>query len=184
VNTDAFRGTLLEGPAWRGHDFSGQRVAVIANGREAASIVPSVVRTASAVKVFQVEPTWVLPRLPRGARAVARVADRLAGSNRKLYERVARLHLFASVRDPWTRRLLTPSSRFERPSFAESSSYYAALQEPHCKLVHWPVYAIVELGVRTAEGIEHRVDSIVLPDPAVLCRRRAEEPPMQEELGA
>jgi cation diffusion facilitator CzcD-associated flavoprotein CzcO len=184
VNTDAFRGELLTGSQWRGHDFSGQRVAVIATGREAACVVPSVVRTACAVKVFQSKPTWVLPCLPGPAKAATRMADRIAGFNIMHSERLACLHLFASVRDPWTRRLLTPDSRFEQPDFAVSSSYYAALQKPHCKLVHWPVYAIVEHGVRTAEGVEHRVDAIVLPDPELLRGRPDPEPARREELSA
>ena len=32
----------------------------------------------------------------------------------------------------------------------------------NCKLYAWPVYAIVEHGVRSAEGIEHRVDVIIV----------------------
>jgi hypothetical protein len=50
--------------------------------------------------------------------------------------------------------------------------------------VHWPVYAIVEHGVRSAEGIEHRVDAIVLPDPGMLGSRRTPEPRNREERSA
>ena len=41
-------------------------------------------------------------------------------------------------------------------------SIYAALQEPHCTLSSGPVYALVPAGIRSAEGIEHHVDCIIL----------------------
>lgn len=135
---------VLPDAEWREHDFTGERVGVVADGREAARIVPPVVRAAAAVKVFQSEPTWVVPRSVPMARTVA-----------------ARLHLRVTVRDPWARRLLTPG-RFSTRQVVVSRHYYAALQEPHCTLVAWPVYAITDQGVRTAEGVEHRVDSLVI----------------------
>ena len=98
-----------------------------------------------SVKVFQQEPTWVAPlRLP------------------VLRTRLAKLHLRLTVGDAWTRRLLTPG-RFGRRDVTVSQRYYRALQQPNCKLVAWPVYAIAADGVRSAEGIEHRVDTVVLP---------------------
>jgi cation diffusion facilitator CzcD-associated flavoprotein CzcO len=110
--------------------------------------VPRIIRTAAAVKVFQREPAWVLPvRLP--------VARRVA----------ARLNLRVSVRDPWTRRLLTPG-RFGARDVVLSRRYYDALRQPTCTLVAWPVYAVTDDGVRTAEGIEHRVDTLILTSTA------------------
>ncbi|WGX96431.1 hypothetical protein [Nocardioides sp. L-11A] len=147
-----YAGELIRGDAWRGRAFTGLAVAVIAPGREAAVIVPELVRTARAVKVFQEEPDWLLPLplpLPgRLARPAARIGLRLA------------------VRDPWTRRRLTPDARFNRHRPRVDGRYYAALQEPHCTLVSWPVYALVPGGVRSAEGIEHHVDCIVLGESA------------------
>lgn len=135
---------LLGEQDWRDHDFSGERVGVVADGDEAARIVPRLLRTAASVKVFQREPTWVLPVPVPVARTLA-----------------ARLNLRVSVKDPWTRRLLTPG-HFGRRGVTLSRRYYDALQRPNCKLVAWPVYAITEHGVRTAEGIEHRLDTVVI----------------------
>jgi len=135
---------LLCEEEWRDHDFSGERVGVVADGDEAARIVPRVLRSATAVKVFQREPTWVLP-------VPVPVVRRLA----------AKLNLRVSIKDPWTRRLLTPG-RFGRRDVTLSRRYYEALQRPNCKLVAWPVYAITEQGVRTVEGIEHRFDTVVV----------------------
>ena len=143
-----YDGELLRGAQWRGRDFTGRSVAVIAPGREAAVIVPEVVRTARAVKVFQEEPDWLLPLPLPLPRALAVPA--------------ARLNLRLRVRDPWTRRRLTPDARFNRRRPRVDGRYYAALQEPHCTLVSWPVYALVPGGIRSAEGIEHHVDCIIL----------------------
>lgn len=146
--TTPFGGDLLRGTQWHGRTFTGLRVAVIAPGREAAVIVPQVIRTARAVKVFQEEPDWLLPLPLPLPRALARPA--------------ARLNLRLRVRDPWTRRLLTPDARFNRHRPRIDRRYYAALQEPHCALIPWPVYALVPGGIRSAEGIEHHVDCIIL----------------------
>lgn len=148
AGTDAFTGLLLRGEEVAGRAFTGLRVAVLAPGREAAWLVPEVARTADSVKVFQEGPDWLVPLPLPLPRALARPA--------------ARLHLRLAVRDPWTRRRLTPDARFDRNRPWVDGRYYAALQRPGCTLISWPVYAIVPEGVRSAEGIEHRVDCIVL----------------------
>jgi cation diffusion facilitator CzcD-associated flavoprotein CzcO len=135
---------VLTGDDWRGHDFAGESVAVLAPTERAARIVPHLVRTARSVKVFQQEPAWMLP-----------VPLPLVDS------RLARLHLRLSVKDAWTRRLLTPDRRFGRRGVVVSRRYYRALQAPNCKLIDWPVYAVLADGVRTAEGVEHRVDCLI-----------------------
>ncbi|MFJ8916983.1 FAD-dependent oxidoreductase [Amycolatopsis sp. NPDC102389] len=143
-----FRGEVLRGTEWFGHDFSGQRVAVVAPGREAAQIVPEVAATARSVKVFQEEPDWVVP-MPVPGPNVLGIA-------------VARVFLRWQVKDPWIRRLLTPDRRFGSRRTAPGLGYYGALRRPGCKLITWPVYAFAPAGIRTAEGIEHQADVVVL----------------------
>lgn len=160
-----FAGTLVLEDAWRRLDLSGRRVAVIGPGREAALVAPTVLRSASAVKVFQEEPDWLLPA-PEGVvgSAVGATLGRLGRApalDRVLTRPVARLHLRRHVADPWVRRLLTPNRHAERRPGADVA-FLDALADPRCTLVAWPVYALVPQGVRTAEGIEHRVDVVVL----------------------
>ncbi|MPY98913.1 MAG: FAD-dependent oxidoreductase [Actinophytocola sp.] len=155
-----FQGELIRGTAWLGHDFTGQRVAVIAPGREAAQIVPEVAATALSVKVFQEEPDWVLPLPVPGPRAVG-VA-------------MARVFLRWQVKDPWVRRLLTPD-RFGSRRLAPGLGYFATLRRPNCKLITWPVYAFAAAGVRTAEGVEHRADCVVLGPSSVFARTATPE---------
>lgn len=160
-----FTGPVLYGDAWRGHDFTGQRVAVLAAGRDAAYVVPAVVATADRVKLFLDDPDWVLPRLP----------VRLAG--RRTRRLAARVHLRRAVHDPWQRRLLTPDDRFTRHRTTTGARFYAALQDGRCTLVRWPVYAITARGVRSAEGVEHEADCLVIPDPGALRRVPSRQSP-------
>ena len=147
MTSTVFRGDLIRGDGWRSRDFRGTRVAVLAPADEAARIVPDVVRTASSVKVFQRSPEWILPtRIPLPAGPLRRLA--------------ARMHLRRAVDDPWLRRQLTPVGDQRRVTVRPG--YYEALQQPGCKLYTWPAYAIVEHGIRSAEGIEHRVDVIIV----------------------
>ena len=141
-----FRGELLRGEDLHSQDFRGRRVAVVASADEAARIVPHVVRTASSVKVFQRSHEWILPtRVPLPAGVLQRLAERC--------------HLRRTIVDPWVRRQLKPIGNRR---VAVRPGYYEALRQPHCKLYTWPTYAIVERGIRSAEGIEHRVDVIIL----------------------
>jgi hypothetical protein len=143
-----YRGLLLRDGQWRGRAFTGQRVGVIAPGHEAAVIVPEVVRTARSVKVFQTEPDWLV--------AVPVPLPRV------LHKPAARLHLRLAVADPWLRRRLTPHGRFHTREPRVDRRYYRALQQDNCQLISWPIYALGTGGVRSAEGIEHHVDCIIL----------------------
>ena len=172
MRLDDFAGQVLYGDEWRGQDFRGRRVAVLAKGRDAARVLPAVARTASSVKVFLEDADWVLPVLPRPAGMLLKAGARLPLVGSRGRRTLARLHLRRSVRDPWMRRLLTPDDRFGEHAATSSHGFYPAIQAENCKLIRWPVYAVTEHGVRSAEGIEHRVDVIVVPAPGRLGRAR------------
>lgn len=151
MSPTTFRGDLLRGDEWRFQDLRDRRVAIIASADQAARILPPVARTAASVKLFQSAATWVLPvRLPVPPGPLRRAA--------------ARLHLRLAVDDPWLRRQLTPTGG-DQP-VAVRPGFLAALGQPNCKLYTWPVYAICEHGVRSAEGVEHRVDVIIVGEGA------------------
>ncbi|WP_046320421.1 NAD(P)/FAD-dependent oxidoreductase [Mycobacterium sp. UM_Kg1] len=168
------------------YDFSGKRVAVIGTGASAVQIVPELVERAGFVKVFQRTPGWVLPRLdlempPRVQELFAKVpaAQQLARQalfwgheasatalvwNTPLSNLVAQLgraHLRATVKDPWLRRQLTPDFTPGCKRMLVSSDYYPALQRENCKLIDWPIATISPDGIRTSDGVEHRLDAIV-----------------------
>ncbi|WP_410876288.1 NAD(P)/FAD-dependent oxidoreductase [Nocardia sp. A7] len=139
------------------HEFSGQRVAIIGSGAAAARLLPGIAAEAARVTVFQTEAAWILPRLPLlGATTPRRAPQRLI-------RLVARVNLLVQVRDSWLRHRLTPD---DTAGVAVHNSYYRTLRQPHCTLVTWPIARLVPMGVRTVDGIEHRVDSIVYADDA------------------
>lgn len=184
---DTYRGHKIHSAAWdHDYDFAGKRVAVIGTGASAVQIVPELVKTAAAVKVFQRTPGWVLPRLdvsmPTAVREIfAKVPATQALARQALYwgheasaaalvwntpasQLVARLgkaHLRRAVADPWLRRQLTPDFIPGCKRMLVSSDYYPALQRDNCKLIDWPIATLSPVGVRTSDGIEHHVDAIV-----------------------
>lgn len=146
TGTAPFAGRLLTGTEWFENYYHGENVAILATGAEAAAILPEVLHTAARATLFEEQPTWVLPAaVPTG------VLSRIA----------SKIYLRLSVRDAWTRRNLTPH-RFDSAGVRVSPSYYAALQDPRTRLVHWPTYAIVEKGVRGVDGVEYRFDTLVV----------------------
>ncbi len=149
---DSFAGRQLHAMAFSPrHAFAGQRVAIIGSGAAAARLLPGIAAEAARVTVFQTEAVWVLPR---GATA-------LRGAPERLVRFVAAMNLRVQVRDSWLRHRLTPD---DSAGVAVHDSYYRTLREPHCTLVTWPIARLAPLGVRTVDGLEHRVDTIVYAD--------------------
>jgi cation diffusion facilitator CzcD-associated flavoprotein CzcO len=176
---------ILASPGDAAEPLAGRRVALIAAGDAAVALVPGLVRTTGRLKVFLTDPVWVLPdltllgrwRVPdflfqlplveSGRRLVVDwVAEAMRGDPLDRLTAVAEwfgeVSLRLQVRDPWMRRQLTPDRRWSRPPVRFSSDFYGALVADNCELVTWPVTAFSAAGVRTGDGIEHHVDTIVL----------------------
>jgi cation diffusion facilitator CzcD-associated flavoprotein CzcO len=162
VIASEFAGQLVRDDSWPTLDCRGQRVAVIASGEDAARIVPVVARSALKVTVFLHTPAWVLPRPEGPAGALLHLGTRLPVVGPRARRLLATRHLRHSVRDSWTRRRLTPDGRFTRPRATTSPLFYRALEQENCRLITWPVFALAPHGVRTAEGIEHPADIIIV----------------------
>ncbi|MFC4125093.1 NAD(P)/FAD-dependent oxidoreductase [Nocardia rhizosphaerae] len=136
------------------HEFTGARVAIIGSGAAVARLLPGIAAEAAKVTVFQTDAVWIVPRAPLPAPLLRRAPDRLVRS-------VARANLRFQVRDSWLRSRLTPD---DTAGVAVHDSYYRTLRQPHCRLVTWPIARLAPLGVRTVDGIEHRVDTIVFAE--------------------
>ncbi|MFE3256224.1 hypothetical protein ACFXPS_10970 [Nocardia sp. NPDC059091] len=77
--------------------------------------------------------------------------------------RAAAANLRAQVGDSWERRQLTP----DRPAAVRvHSRYYRALRQRNCRLISWPIARLAPLGIRTVDGVEHRVDCIIYAEDA------------------
>lgn len=148
---EVFTGDRIHCEYWDDRrDLRGRRVAILGAAAAVARVLPPVVTQAETVTVFQHESVWVLPRLPLPGLS-ALVPGRLAHC-------AARVNLRMQVRDRWMRRQLTPE---DSSAIHRHSSYYRALQQPRCRLVTWPVATLAPKGIRTVDGIEHRVDCII-----------------------
>ena len=145
---ERFDGRLIVGTGWFETYYPGQRVALLGTGAEAAAILPEVLHTAESVTFFPEGTVWVTP---------------IDVPGRTLRRLVARSHLRCGVRDRWQRRQLTPH-RFDVAPTVVSPNYFAALRDPRTRVVHWPAYAIVRDGIRSADGVEYRVDTIIVGD--------------------
>lgn len=161
---DTFTGSQVHRTAFAPrHEFTGQRVAIIGSGAAAARLLPGIAAEAARVTVFQTEAVWVLPRVPLPT----------ATMPQRLLRLIARVNLAVQVRDSWLRHRLTPD---DTAGVAVHNSYYRTLRQPHCTLVTWPIARLVPLGVRTVDGIEHQVDSIVYADDAGCVVRTVARP--------
>ena len=184
---DVFQGKTMHSARWdHSYDLKGKRVAVIGTGASAIQIIPELVKDVSLLKVFQRTPGWVLPRpdfeTPEWNKALfrrlpfAQTAMREAlywlhesmataviwnSPLTKIGQRLGKLYINAQVKDKWMRRQLTPDFNLGCKRILISNDFYPALQKPNCELITWPIDRITENGIRTAEGVEHRIDCIV-----------------------
>lgn len=154
---DSYTGEWIHCTGWdHRRDLTGRRVAVIGGGAAVARILPAVAANAERVTVFQTDPVWVLPRPPFPFPAAAQeLALHLPTPALHL---AARANLRLQVADSWVRRQLTPDAPTD---IRWHNHYYAALQRENCKLISFPIATFVPLGLRTVDGIEHRVDCVV-----------------------
>ena len=147
-----FAGEVVSGrPGPDAERLSGRRVALLADGDAAVELVPSLLHTTGLLKVFLTNPVWVLPeitlpsslglaapllQLPFVESVRRLVSDRVARATSgnpddtftPVAEWLAVVSLWFQVRDPWTRRQLTPDRPQRRgdgprpataPAFAE-----------------------------------------------------------------
>ncbi|MEC3913026.1 hypothetical protein [Nocardia sp. CDC160] len=91
-------------------------------------------------------------REPEGG---ARIPRRMA---EEVLRRVAAANLRLQVGDSWLRRQLTPD---RAAAVRVHGRYYRALGRDNCTLVSWPIARLAPLGIRTVDGVEHRVDCII-----------------------
>jgi len=185
---DRFAGTVFHSAAWdHGHDLAGERVAVVGTGASAVQIVPRIQPEVGRLLLFQRTPAWVLPHgdrpIPVWKRALYRRVPALqrlvrAGIywSRELLvlalckdprwiepvRRMAARHLERQVPDPALRARLTPTFAPGCKRLLLSDDYYPALGAPNAEVVTAPIREVGERAIRTADGVEHEVDTIVL----------------------
>lgn len=183
-----FAGRSFHSARWD-HSWSaaGRSVAIIGTGASAIQIVPQLAPAAARLHVFQRTAPWIVPRRdaaigPRRRSFLARhpLLHRMyraaiywryelralgftvhrsllaPGRWRSLY------HLRRQVGDRELRRRLTPDYAFGCKRVLLSDDYYPALQRPNVELVTAPIERVTREGILCRDGIERRVDTIVL----------------------
>jgi cation diffusion facilitator CzcD-associated flavoprotein CzcO len=161
-------------------------VAVIGTGASAIQFVPAIAPTVGHLTVLQRTPAWIVPRPARPIAGwaqwlyryvpLARRANRafiywtreatgigfLHPRVNRFAQRVALAHLRRQVPDPALREKLTPSYIMGCKRVLVSNDYFPALAQPHVDLVTDKVTEVSPEGVRTADGMLHPADTIIL----------------------
>jgi len=184
---ELFEGTTGHSSAWDPTlDLAGKRVAVIGGGASAVQIVPNIAGVVGHLSVFQRSAPWVMPRGDRpssaferwlfrrapAAQALARAAIfwGLEGVGSAFFGNAAMNGLLKwvglrklrrEVRDPATRKALTPDYAIGCKRLTVSDDFYPAFNRPNVTLTTDPIAEIAPTGVRTRDGTLHAVDHIV-----------------------
>ena len=188
---DSFAGSVVHTTRWDDDvELVGKRVGIIGTGATAVQLIPELADVADDLTVYQRTPIWVtakpdlpVPWLLRKAFAAVPLtqrAVRLGGTAvlealmvsavlhydqvplaNAAAERLARLHL-RQVKDPETRRRLTPDYTFgcKRPTF--SNDYYPTFNREHVHLETTTIDHVDATGVVTADGERTDLDVLVL----------------------
>jgi cation diffusion facilitator CzcD-associated flavoprotein CzcO len=188
---ESFEGTVMHTARWdHEQDLRGRKVAIVGTGASAVQVIPSIAPEVKKLTVLQRTPIWCLPKPdarigPRARRLLGRVpgAQRVTRALSQTYvelnfpipahfhgvvpiataaERIGHRHLRRQVDDPVTREKLTPRYGLgcKRPSF--SNQYLRTFNRPNVELETTPIESFVPAGVRTADGVEHEVETLIL----------------------
>lgn len=180
-----FRGRQFHSSRWdHSRSTAGERVASIGTGASAIQYVPAIARQTGHLTVFQRTPIWIAPRFdfpftaeqqalferePAAARKLRDEAfdayessdfDVDAAQTREATE-LARSYLMRKVSDPQLRAKLTPDYPVGCKRPLMSREWYPTLALPNVSLETTPIAELTERGVRTADGVEHRVDTVI-----------------------
>ncbi|QRY61420.1 NAD(P)/FAD-dependent oxidoreductase [Gordonia sp. PDNC005] len=187
-----FAGDIIHTTAWQdGYDFAGRRAAVIGTGATAVQLIPEIAKSARHLTVFQRTPIWVVPKvdfpIPAPVRRlfgavpatqkIARAINtsmlemlmvvgvlhyRQAKPGNRLAALLAKAHMRAQVRDPNTRRQLTPTYDFgcKRPTF--SNTYFPVFNQPDVDLETSSIVRVEADGIVVEGEKKIPVDTLVL----------------------
>jgi cyclohexanone monooxygenase len=180
-----FRGRQFHSARWdHSKSTAGERVASIGTGASAVQYVPAIARETAHLTVFQRTPIWIAPRFdfpftpeqhelferdPAAARKLRDEAfDAYESSSfdvdaQQTHEatELARSYLMRKVADPELRAKLTPDypAGCKRPLM--SREWYPTFALPNVSLETTAIAELTERGVRTVDGVEHRVDTVI-----------------------
>ncbi|MDZ4371182.1 MAG: NAD(P)/FAD-dependent oxidoreductase [Phenylobacterium sp.] len=186
---ETFAGKAFHSARWdHSAALDGKRIGVIGTGSTAAQITAALAPRASTFSLFQRTPQWVMPRQnvaysdtdkakfradPAAleslvqeyrTRTIEGYATAVLDYDSPQLAEIQRLcsENLATVRDPELRAKLTPNYRAACKRLVISSDFYPAIQRQNAQLETAAIERIEPEGVRTADGMLHPLDVLVL----------------------
>jgi cation diffusion facilitator CzcD-associated flavoprotein CzcO len=183
-----FGGNLFHSARWdHDDDLTGKRVAVVGTGASAVQFVPEIAGRAGRVHVFQRSPAWIVPKAlrPYTPEEIHRFRAVPGARRRHRWEILFQLERNTSVRtadartaereswhhahlrrqipdDPGLRAALTPDYPIGCKRLLPSNTWFPTLARPDVELVTAGIERVTRTGVRTVDGREREVDTIIL----------------------
>lgn len=184
---EKFKGKIFHSAEWE-HDYplEGKRVVSIGTGASAIQYIPSIAPRVSHLTVIQRSPAWVIPRDERAYSALTKTAFEKLPLLRKAYraslylrnearllpifnarlaeglQQLAKLFLFVQVRDPETRRKLTPDYTIGCKRVLISNEYYPTFNRENVDLVTDKIREFRENSIVMESGKEIPADCVIL----------------------
>jgi cyclohexanone monooxygenase len=180
-----FRGRAFHSSNWdHTKSTAGERIASVGTGASAIQYVPAIAGEAAQLTVFQRTPIWVSPRydepftpeqqdlFERDPEEALKVRDAafqayesanfaVDSTMTKELTDMAYAYLQRKVKDPALRAKLTPSYPVGCKRPLQSRDWFPALGLPHVKVETSAITGFTERGLRTADGTEHEVDTVI-----------------------
>lgn len=182
---EVFRGRRFHSSRWdHSKSTADERVASIGTGASAVQYVPAIAAETARLTVFQRTPIWISPRFDfpftaeqhelfeRDPSAAKKLRDEAfdayesssfavdAAQTREATE-LARSYLMRKVADPGLRAKLLPDYPLGCKRPLMSREWFPTFALPHVHLETSPIVEFTEHGLRTADGAEHEVDTVI-----------------------
>ena len=159
-----FKGIKIDSTAIKKVNYAAKKVVIIGTNQSIVSQLDHITNQAQSVKVFQIEPYFVLPSSERGIQRV--VNHPLISKNRRLFNQrikslIALRFLEMQVNNHWLKRQLMPNLAQQVKIFLRSDTFYSALQKANCELITWPIIRIFEHYIQSINGDTHDADIII-----------------------
>jgi cation diffusion facilitator CzcD-associated flavoprotein CzcO len=181
----AFRGRAFHSSRWdHSKSTAGERVGSIGTGASAIQYVPAIAAETAHLTVFQRTPIWVSPRFDfpytaeqqelfeREPSAAQKIRDEAfdayesasfdvdADQTREATE-LAYSYLMRKVSDPELRAKLLPDYPLGCKRPLMSRDWFGTFALPRVYLETSPIVRFTEHGLLTADGNEHRLDTVI-----------------------